>query len=128
MKRAFVMAFLAVGLSSCALTNTVATVTGFRVTEDKANIAIATSVGAERTAQHVLQLPICAQGKRTVIDGCVTVADGDAIIKYTRGLQAARNSLLTAVRSDPDGASAYQLYKAVTAATAQLKAASGATS
>ena len=113
------------GLASCS---TVKAVTGFTVTEDKANIAIAASVGAERTAQHVLELPICAQGKKTVIDGCVTADDGDTIIKYTRGLQAARDSLKTAVRADPDGAGAIDLYRAVTSATAKLKDASGAKS
>ena len=113
---------IALALTSCS---TVKAVTGFTVDQKTVAVAVTASVAAEQTAKNVIKLPICAEGKHTIVDGCVTADDGDTIIKYTRSVQAARDSLWAAAKADPTGVGAYDAYQALTSATSALKKASG---
>lgn len=121
MHKIFAIVALGATLAGCGLA-TVKAVTGFTVSQDKVAIAVTASVAAEKLVPKVLRLPICLQGQKDILDGCVSVKLGDQIKVDLRAMQAARNSLWAAAKADPNGVGAYDAYEAFKAVTNALRA------
>lgn len=115
MLRATIAAFLLiVSLSSCS---TVKSIAGFTVTQQTIGVAVTASAGAEKAAAPILRLPICSEGQKDILDGCISAKLGDQIVTDIGKMRGARDSLWAAAKADPNGVGAIDAYNAFKAAT-----------
>lgn len=117
------VAVLTVGISGCAK---IEAITGFRVTQQTIGIAVTASATAEKAAAPILKLPICSEGQKVIIDGCITAKLGDQIVTDVGKMRAARASLWAAAKADPNGVGLVDAYNAFKAATNSVQADIGA--